>query len=59
MYYLFLGSSHIKQYGLPKETNKAMFVMEAYPTQMMKNMEEVLVFVVYDNKVGKKFYCTG
>lgn len=70
IYCLFLGSlnnlcSQIKQYGLSKGTNEAMFVIEAYRTlrdrgpypadQVIKDMEGSFAFVVYDSKAGKVF----
>lgn len=65
IYCIFLGSlnnlcSLIKQYGLSKGTNEAMFVMEAYRTlrdrgpypadQVLKDLDGSFGFVIYDNK---------
>ena len=70
IYCLFLGSlnnlySQIKQYGLAKGANEAMFVIEAYRTlrdrgpypadQVLKDLEGSFAFVVYDSKAGKVF----
>ncbi|KAI8552622.1 hypothetical protein RHMOL_Rhmol06G0281100 [Rhododendron molle] len=74
IYCLFLGSlnnlcSLIRQYGLSKGTNEAMFVIEAYRTlrdrgpypadQVMKEMEGSFSFVVYDSKAGTVFAALG
>ncbi|KAK1389318.1 Stem-specific protein TSJT1 [Heracleum sosnowskyi] len=74
IYCLFLGSlnnlcSQIKQYGLSKGSNEAMFVIEAYRTlrdrgpypadQVIKDMEGSFAFVVYDSKAGKVFTALG
>ncbi|KAJ1381529.1 Nucleophile aminohydrolase, N-terminal [Sesbania bispinosa] len=65
IYCLFLGTlnnlcSLIKQYGLSKGTNEAMFVIEAYKTlrdrgpypadQVVKDLDGSFAFVVYDSK---------
>ena len=70
IYCLFMGSlnnlcSQIKQYGLSKNTNEAMFVIEAYRTlrdrgpypadQVIKDLEGSFAFVVYDSKAGTVF----
>ena len=70
IYCLFLGSlnnlwSLLKQYGLSKGTNEAMFVIEAYKTlrdrgpypadQVLKDLDGSFAFVVYDSKVGTVF----
>lgn len=67
---VFLGSlinlsSLIKQYGLSKGTNEAMFVIEAYRTlrdrgpypadQVLKDLDGSFAFVVYDSKTGTVF----
>nr|XP_043606650.1 stem-specific protein TSJT1-like [Erigeron canadensis] len=74
MYCLFLGSlnnlcSQIKQYGLSKNTNEAMFVIEAYRTlrdrgpypadQVIKDLDGSFAFVVYDSKTGTVFTALG
>lgn len=70
IYCLFMGSlnnlcSQIKQYGLSKNTNEAMFVIEAYRTlrdrgpypadQVIKDLDGSFAFVVYDSKAGTVF----
>ena len=70
IYCLFLGSlnnlcSLIRQYGLSKGTNEAMFLIEAYRTlrdrcpypadQVMKDLDGSFAFVVYDSKAGTVF----
>lgn len=70
IYCLFLGSLNNlcmlnKQYGLTKNTNEAMFVIEAYRTlrdrgpypadQVVKDLDGSFAFVVYDSKVGSVF----
>lgn len=70
IYCIFLGSlnnlcSLIKQYGLSKGTNEAMFVMEAYRTlrdrgpypadQVLKDFDGSFGFVIYDNKAKVVF----
>ncbi|KAK9267572.1 hypothetical protein L1049_010000 [Liquidambar formosana] len=70
IYCLFLGSlnnlcSLIKQYGLSKSTNEAMFIIEAYRTlrdrgpypadQVLKDLEGTFGFVVFDSKAGTVF----
>lgn len=67
---IFMGSlinlsSLIKQYGLSKGTNEAMFVIEAYRTlrdrgpypadQVLKDLDGSFGFVVYDSKTGNVF----
>ncbi|KAE9458124.1 hypothetical protein C3L33_09966, partial [Rhododendron williamsianum] len=74
IYCLFLGSlnnlcSLIRQYGLSKGTNEAMFLIEAYRTlrdrgpypadQVMKELEGSFSFVVYDSKAGTVFAALG
>ncbi|CAH1428623.1 unnamed protein product [Lactuca virosa] len=74
IYCLFMGSlnnlcSQIKQYGLSKNTNEAMFVIEAYRTlrdrgpypadQVIKDLEGSFAFVVYDSKSGTVFTALG
>jgi hypothetical protein len=70
IYCVFLGSlnnlcSLIRQYGLSKGTNEAMFVIEAYRTlrdrgpypadQVLKDMDGSFGFVIYDNKAKTVF----
>lgn len=70
IYCIFLGSlnnlySLIKQYGLSKGTNEAMFIIEAYRTlrdrgpypahQVLKDLDGTFGFVVYDTKAGHVF----
>lgn len=67
---IFIGSlinlsSLIKQYGLSKGANEAMFVIEAYRTlrdrgpypadQVLKDLDGSFGFVVYDSKTGTVF----
>ncbi|XP_041026048.1 stem-specific protein TSJT1-like [Juglans microcarpa x Juglans regia] len=74
IYCIFLGSlnnlcSLIKQYGLSKGTNEAMFVMEAYKTlrdrgpypadQVLKDLDGSFGFVIYDNKAKTVFAALG
>ncbi|KAI7731690.1 hypothetical protein M8C21_022443 [Ambrosia artemisiifolia] len=74
IYCLFLGSLNNlcmqnKQYGLSKNTNEAMFVIEAYRTlrdrgpypadQVVKDLEGSFAFVVYDSKAGTVFTALG
>ncbi|KAK9072305.1 hypothetical protein SSX86_008738 [Deinandra increscens subsp. villosa] len=74
IYCLFMGSlnnlcAQIKQYGLSKNTNEAMFVIEAYRTlrdrgpypadQVVKDLEGSFAFVVYDSKDGTVFTALG
>ena len=74
IYCLFLGSlnnlcSLIRQYGLSKGTNEAMFLIEAYRTlrdrcpypadQVMKDLDGSFAFVVYDSKAGTVFAALG
>ncbi|CAM8898810.1 hypothetical protein QQ045_032423 [Rhodiola kirilowii] len=70
IYCTFIGSLHnlsglIKQYGLSKSTNEAMFVIEAYRTlrdrspypadQVLKELDGSYGFVIYDSTVGTAF----
>lgn len=70
IYCIFFGdlnnlSSLLKQYGLSKGTNEAMFIIEAYRTlrdrgpypadQVLKDLEGSYGFVVYDSKAGSVF----
>ncbi|KAI3686278.1 hypothetical protein L1987_79952 [Smallanthus sonchifolius] len=74
IYCFFIGSlnnlhAQIKQYGLSKNTNEAMFVIEAYRTlrdrgpypadQVIKDLEGSFAFVVYDSKSGTVFTALG
>jgi len=74
MYCTFLGNLNnlntlIKQYGLGKSTNEAMFVIEVYRTlrdrglypadQVLKDLEGCFGFVVYDKKSGTVFAALG
>ncbi|KAK7834339.1 stem-specific protein TSJT1 [Quercus suber] len=74
IYCIFLGSlnnlsSLIRQYGLSKGTNEAMFVIEAYRTlrdrgpypadQVLKDLDGSFGFVVYDNKARTVFAALG
>ncbi|KAK7362861.1 hypothetical protein VNO77_04985 [Canavalia gladiata] len=74
IYCTFLGSLNnlsklIKQYGLSKGTNEAMFIIEAYRTlrdrgpypadQVLKELEGSFGFVIYDNKDGTVFIASG
>lgn len=74
MYCIFLGhlnnlSTLIKQYGLAKNTNEAMFVMEAYRTlrdrgpypadQVLKDLEGSFGFVIYDKTASTVFVALG
>ncbi|KAJ9136185.1 hypothetical protein P3X46_033287 [Hevea brasiliensis] len=74
IYCIFLGSlnnlcSLIRQYGLSKGTNEAMFVIEAYRTlrdrgpypahQVLKDLEGTFGFVVYDSKARHVFAALG
>ncbi|OAY24788.1 stem-specific protein TSJT1 [Manihot esculenta] len=74
MYCIFLGSlnnlcSLIRQYGLSKGTNEAMFIIEAYRTlrdrgpypahQVLKDLEGTFGFVVYDANAGQVFAALG
>ena len=57
--------SLIRQYGLSKGTNEAMFVIEAYRTlrdrgpypadQVLKDMDGSFGFVLFDTKAGTVF----
>lgn len=74
MYCIFLGhlnnlNTLIKQYGLGKTTNEAMFVIEAYRTlrdrgpypadQVVKDLEGSFGFVIYDKNAGTVFAAQG
>ncbi|KAL3647072.1 hypothetical protein CASFOL_008040 [Castilleja foliolosa] len=74
IYCLFMGSlnnlcSQIKQYGLSRNANEAMLVIEAYRTlrdrgpypadQVIKDLDGSFAFVVYDSKVGTVFTALG
>lgn len=74
IYCIFLGSLNnlctlLKQYGLSRGTNEAMFVIEAYRTlrdrgpypadQVLKDFEGSFGFVVYDSKAGTVFTALG
>jgi hypothetical protein len=74
IYCVFMGSlnnlcAQIRQYGLSKGTNEAMFVIEAYRTlrdrgpypadQVVKDLEGSYAFVVYDSKSGTVFAALG
>lgn len=70
IYCVFMGSlnnlcAQIKQYGLSRNTNEAMLVIEAYRTlrdrgpypadQVIKDLDGSFAFVVYDSKIGTVF----
>lgn len=70
VYCIFLGAlnnlCHLnRQYGLTKNSDEAMFVIEAYRTlrdrgpypadQVVKDMDGSFAFVVYDSKAGCVF----
>ncbi|XP_074272203.1 stem-specific protein TSJT1-like [Silene latifolia] len=74
MYCIFLGNlsnlnTLIKQYGLGKSTNDAMFVIEAYRTlrdrgpypvdQVLKDLEGCFGFVIFDKNAGTVFAALG
>jgi len=74
IYCLFFGSLNNlcvlnKQYGMTKNTNEAMLVIEAYRTlrdrgpypadQVVKDFEGSFAFVVYDSKAGSVFAALG
>jgi len=74
IYCIFLGSLNnlchlIKQYGLSKGTNEAMFVIEAYRTlrdrgpypadQVLKDLDGSFGFVVYDDNAKTVFAALG
>ncbi|XVF27661.1 hypothetical protein REPUB_Repub14bG0127800 [Reevesia pubescens] len=74
IYCIFLGSlnnlcSLLRQYGLSKGSNEAMFTIEAYRTlrdrgpfpahQVLKDLEGSYGFVVYDSKAGSVFAALG
>lgn len=74
IYCLFLGSlnnlsAQIKQYGLSRNANEAVLVIEAYRTlrdrgpypadQVIKDLDGSFAFVVYDSKVGTVFTALG
>ncbi|KAL4290057.1 hypothetical protein GQ457_14G009990 [Hibiscus cannabinus] len=71
---IFLGGlnnlcSLLRQYGLSKGNNEAMFIIEAYRTlrdrgpypahQVLKDLEGSYGFVVYDSKAGSVFAALG
>lgn len=70
IYCVFLGTlnnlcAQIRQYGLSRNANEAMLVIEAYRTlrdrgpypadQVIKDLEGSFAFVVYDSKDGTVF----
>ncbi|KAD4385966.1 hypothetical protein E3N88_26135 [Mikania micrantha] len=74
IYCLFIGRlnnlcAQIKQYGMSKNTNEAMFVIEAYRTlrdrgpypadQVVNDLEGSFAFVVFDSKAGTVFTALG
>lgn len=74
MYCIFLGhlnnlNTLIRQYGLGKTTNEAMYVIEAYRTlrdrgpypadQVIKDLEGCFGFVIYDRNAGTVFVAQG
>ncbi|KAL4388977.1 hypothetical protein GQ457_09G002280 [Hibiscus cannabinus] len=74
IYCIFLGGlnnlcSLLRQYGLSKGNNEAMFIIEAYRTlrdrgpypadQVLKDLEGSYGFVVYDSKAGSVFAALG
>lgn len=74
IYCVFMGSlnnlcAQIKQYGLSRNTNEAMLVIEAYRTlrdrgpypadQVIKDLDGSFAFVIYDSKVGTVFTALG
>ncbi|KAK9152719.1 hypothetical protein Sjap_000199 [Stephania japonica] len=74
IYCIFLGSLNnlsflLKQYGLTRETNEAMVIIEAYRTlrdrgpypadQVVKDFDGSFGFIVYDSKAGKVFAALG
>ncbi|XP_047963744.1 stem-specific protein TSJT1-like [Salvia hispanica] len=74
VYCLFMGSlnnlcAQIKQYGLSRNSNEAMVVIEAYKTlrdrgpypadQVIKDLDGTFAFVLYDSKVGTVFTALG
>ncbi|GMI77612.1 HYPOXIA RESPONSE UNKNOWN PROTEIN 54 [Hibiscus trionum] len=74
IYCVFLGGlnnlcSLLRQYGLSKGNNEAMFIVEAYRTlrdrgpypadQVLKDLEGSYGFVVYDSKAGSVFAALG
>ncbi|KAK9080622.1 hypothetical protein SSX86_000380 [Deinandra increscens subsp. villosa] len=74
VYCLFIGGlnnlcAQIKQYGLAKNTNESMFVIEAYRTlrdrgpypadQVVSDLEGSFAFVVYDSKDDTVFTALG
>ncbi|KMT04277.1 hypothetical protein BVRB_8g183530 [Beta vulgaris subsp. vulgaris] len=74
IYCIFMGhlnnlNTLIKQYGLGKATNEAMFVIEAYRTlrdrgpypadQVLKDLEGSFGFVIYDGNAGTVFAALG
>lgn len=74
IYCIFIGRlnnlcAQIKQYGLSRNSNEAMLLIEAYKTlrdrgpypadQVIKDFEGTFAFVVYDSKVGTVFTALG
>ncbi|XP_039034583.1 stem-specific protein TSJT1-like isoform X2 [Hibiscus syriacus] len=74
IYCIFLGglnnlNSLLRQYGLSKGSNEAIFIIEAYRTlrdrgpypadQVLKDLEGSYGFVVYDSKAGSVFAALG
>ncbi|KAE8733242.1 mediator of RNA polymerase II transcription subunit 16-like isoform X1 [Hibiscus syriacus] len=74
IYCIFMGglnnlNSLLRQYGLSKGSNEAMFIIEAYRTlrdrgpypahQVLKDLEGSYGFVVYDSKAGSVFAALG
>ncbi|GAB2298688.1 hypothetical protein Dimus_032760 [Dionaea muscipula] len=74
MYCIFVGhlnnlSSLLKQYGLAKNTNEAMFVLESYRTlrdrgpypadQVLKDLDGSFGFVIYDRNAASVFAALG
>lgn len=74
IYCIFVGGlnnlpSLLRQYGLSKGSNEAMFIIEAYRTlrdrgpypadQVLKDLEGSYGFVVYDSKAGTVFAALG
>ncbi|KAF5728919.1 putative Stem-specific protein TSJT1 [Tripterygium wilfordii] len=74
IYCVFLGGlnnlcSLLRQYGLSKGTDEAMFIIEAYRTlrdrgpypahQVLKDLEGTFGFVIYDTQAGHVFAALG
>ncbi|KAH6778440.1 aluminum induced protein with YGL and LRDR motifs [Perilla frutescens var. hirtella] len=74
IYCVFMGSlnnlsAQIKQYGLSRNTNEAMLLIEAYRTlrdrgpypadQVIKDLDGTFAFLLYDSKVGTVFTALG